>query len=495
MNFAPIRSLVRHTAIYSIGDFLGRAVAVVLLPLYVRKLSPADNGIITLSFAFIGFTAVFYSLGLNQALVRFLSGNREDDEHLRRRFSTAFLSLLLVGTTVSTLIWVNASRIAAALLGTSGNADIVRALALIVLLDTLSEPLFSLCRARQQSVRFALTRLCQHTIQVALIVYLILFRDAGVRGVFTANVASSSFALLAMAPVAVGAIQPVFRAGLLRELLAFGLPFVPSAVAVLVISLSDRFLIEHLMGLDQLGIYGVAYKFSIPALLVVRAFRSAWAPGVLSVHDPIEARAVCARVTTYFIAAASLLLLFVTGFSRELILLVGGERAPDYLDGHVVIPIVTLGHTLYGIYVILTAGVYAEGRARMLPGIVIAGAIVNVCINLLMIPRIGYIAAAWSSVAANGLMVVLLYLNTRAFYPVPYEVGRIGKVIVATLVVTMALDRWSGDLTLEGAIAKGIVLLAYPTILWGWRFLEAGEWGELRSLGRGAPETLDEKRT
>lgn len=495
MNFAPIRSLARHTAIYSVGDFLGRAVAIVLLPLYIRKLPPADNGIITLSFAFIGFCAVFYSLGLNQALIRFLSGDKEDEHQVQRRFSTVFITLFVVGTIVSALIGSNATSIAAAILGTAQNADIIRALAIIVWLDTLSEPLFSLCRARQQSTRFALTRLFQHTLQVLLIVYLILVEGAGVRGVFTANIASSSFALLAMLPVAVGALRPVFRPGLLRELLGFGLPFVPSAVAILVISLSDRFLIEHLLGLDELGVYGVAFKFAIPVLLIIRAFRSAWAPGVLAVDDPEEAQAVCARVTTYFLAATSLVLLFTIGFSRELITLVGGEKAPDYLAGHAVIPVVTLGHILYGIYVILTAGVYAEGRARMLPGIVIAGAIVNVSINLLMIPRIGYIAAAWSTVVANGLMVLLLYATTRSFYPVPFEYRRLAKVALTTAIVVAGLDRWSTDFTQAGTVARGITLLAYPLILWGWHFLEPGEWKDLRSLGQATPSNAQNELT
>ena len=487
MNFLPIQSLARHTAIYSVGDLLGRSVAIVLLPLYVRRLTQADNGIITLSFAFIGFCAVFYSLGLNQALIRYLSGDREDEAQVRRRFSTVFITLCVLSSIVSAVTILNAAWISATVLGTEQNADIIRALALIVWLDTMSEPLFSLCRARQQSTRFALTRLVQHTLQILLIIYLILVRDAGVRGVFTANIVSSTFALIAMLPVAVGVIRPVFRVGLLREVLGFGLPFVPSAIAVLVISLSDRFLIEHLLGLNDLGVYGVAYKFSIPVLLLVRAFRSAWAPSVLAVDDPEEARALCARVTTYFLAAMSLLLLFTIAFSRELITLVGGEKASEYLPGHGVIPLVTLGHTLYGIYVILTAGVYAEGRARMLPGIVVAGAIVNVSINLLMIPKIGYIAAAWSTVAANGLMVLLLYATTRSFYPVPYEYRRLAKVILATGIVAVALNRWSSDITVAGSVARGIVLLAYPLILWGWHFLEPGEWQHLRSLGRALP--------
>ena len=482
MNFAPIRSLARHTAVYSVGDFVGRAVAVLLLPLYMRALTTEANGLISISFALIGFSGVLYSLGLNQALIRFLSGVRVDNDLDRRRFSTAFFTLLVMGTTISSLMWTCAEELAGFALGTIDNADILRMLAVIIFLDTLSEPLFTLCRARQHSTRFALARLCQNTLQMVLIVYLIAFRGEGVRAVFAANIVSSAFAFLVMAPVAMGALRPVFRLDLLRELLRFGLPFVPSAVSALVISLSDRFLIEHFLGLEALGVYGVAFKFSIPMLLIVRAFRSAWAPGVLAVKDPREAREVCARITTYFLTSAAIMFLFVVGFSRELVTIVGGGRAMDYVDAHSVIPLVTLGHVLYGVYVILTAGVYAEGRTRMLPAVVAVGASLNVAVNLVMIPQIGYIAAAWSTVAANTVMVALLYVITRRFYPVPYEFTRIGKVIAATVIVAVALGRFSADITTAGTAARFITLLAYPLILWGWGFLEPREWQDLRSL-------------
>lgn len=482
MNLDPIRSLARHTAVYSLGDFGGRSVGLILLPVYIRMLTTADNGLISVGFAFLGFSAVFYSLGLNQALIRYLSGVDEDHVRAGERFSTALVALLAVGVVVSSLTWTFASPIANVVLGSPDNADIVQMIAVIVFLDTLSEPVFTLCRARQQSTRYALIRLFQHAGQILLIAYLIVFEGAGVRAVFAANIASSVFALVAISPAAFGLLRPVFRPALLRDLLVFGLPFVPSAISALIISLSDRFLLEHYLGLDALGVYGVLFKFTIPTLLIVRAFRSAWAPGVLAVRDAEEARSVCARVTTYFVAAAGGLLLLVTGFGRDLILLVGGANAFHYLPGYPLLPILTLGHLLYGIYVILTAGVYAEGRTRMLPGVVAAGAGLNLAINLVMIPRIGYIAAAWSTLAANALMVALLYANTHRFYPVAYEFRRIGKAAIAAATVVLAYSWAPDDVAPAATATRGAVFLAYPVILWGWNFLRPGEWQDLRSL-------------
>ncbi|HAA76663.1 TPA: hypothetical protein DCE37_16250 [Candidatus Latescibacteria bacterium] len=475
----PILNLFRHTLTYGLGDIVGRAVAVVLLPIYARLLTDVENGQIAIGFAIVGFCAVFYSLGLNQALIKYLSGSADTDPDRRRqRFSSAFWLLLVVASIVSGTIYLFAEQIARRILGGPGDADIVRMLATIVLLDTISEPVFSLCRAQQRSTRFAVTRLFQHTLQISLIAYLIAVEGWGVRAVFIGNVVSSSFALLAMVPVALPFLRLTFNTSLLRELLTFGVPFVPSAVSLLVISLSDRLLIEHFLGLQPLGVYSITFKVALPMLVVVRAFRSAWAPGLLSVDDPEQALHVCARVTTYYVGAASFAILMFIAFNRELVSLIAGANADTYLPGAHIVPIVTMSHFLHGFYVILTAGVFAEGRSRVLPLVVVAGAIVNLGINLMFIPVYGYVAAAWSTVAANGVMALLLYVNTRRFYPVPFEFGRIGKAAFAAVLVSFSLN--IDDPTLQGTFAKGLILLAYPIILSGWNFIEPGEWSSLR---------------
>lgn len=475
----PILNLFRHTLTYGFGDIAGRAVAVILLPIYARLLTDLENGQIAIGFALVGFCAVFYSLGLNQALIKYLSGaDAGDPERNRNRFSSAFWLLATVASVVSTIIYLFSDTLAARILSGPEDGDIVRMLALIVLLDTLSEPVFSLCRARQKSTRFALTRLVQHTLQISLIAYLIAVEGWGVRAVFVANVVSSSFALLAMIPVALPALRLTFHTNLLRELLVFGIPFVPSAVSLLIISLSDRLLIEHFLGLQALGVYSITFKIALPMLVIVRAFRSAWAPGLLAVTDPEQARYVCARVTTYFVGAASFLILIVIAFNRELVTLIAGDNAETYLPGAKIIPIVTFSHFLHGFYVILTAGVFAEGRSRILPLVVVSGAAVNITLNLLFIPTHGYVAAAWSTVAANASMALLLYVNTRRFYPVPFEFGRMAKAGGAAVVVALSLN--IGDTSFEGTLAKALILLAYPIILSGWNFVEPGEWQSLR---------------
>lgn len=473
-----IQSLFRHTAIYGIGDLLGRAVAVLLVPIYARHLTPEDNGIISLAFAVIGFSAVFYSLGLNPALVRLLSGKTDLAAH-RTAFSSAFYALLLIGLTLSFLMWTQAHTFSQALFQTPEYRDIFRLIAAIVLLDALSEPLFSACRARQRSLYYAVVRLAQHTLQLGLTAYLIAGLDHGPIAVFHANIASSLFALCAIAPVALSLLRPAFNTDDLRNLLAFGLPFVPSALSILIINLSDRFLIRYFLGLDDLGVYSIAYKLGLPVFFIVKALHAAWAPAVLNGNNTDETRHLCARITTYFAVIGAFACLVLATYARELIGLIAGANAPAYLPGANVAILAALAFFFYGFYVLLTAGVYAEGRAGSLPAIVGAGAGINLIANLILLPRIGFVAAAWSTLMAYAVMAGLLFLSVRRFYPVPCEYARLGKVAVAATVVFLALSRYLHDATTEGIIARGIFLVGYPLILWGWHFFIPGEWQQL----------------
>ena len=491
MIFDRIRSLARHTAVYGIGDVLGRAVSVLLLPLYTRMLSTEDNGVLILTFAFIPFCAVFYAMGIHQALIRRLSTGGGPDLQARR-FSTAFWTILSVSLLLSALLWAAAAPLSRLLLSSAAYTDVFRMVSVVIFLDALGETFFTLCRAQQRSAVYAWVRLTQHTLQIGLTIFLIAGMGYGLRAVFWSNIASSAFAFLALLPVAWPNLRRVYDFCAIRDLLGFGLPFVPSTVAVLLTELSDRFLVKFYVGLEGAGIYGVAYKFGLPVLLVVRALRLAWAPAVLAVPDPQEARALCARVTTYFAVVAAFLVLCIAIFAREMILLVTGANAPTYLAGQGVVPLVALAYLCNGLYVLLTAGVYAEGRARVLPGIVGAGAAVNIVLNVLLLPRIGFMAAAWNTLAAYGLMALLLYLSMRRSYPVPFEYRRLAKVAIAGAVIYLTALSYAHDTTPAGIAARATFLLGYPLILWGWNFFEPGEWKDIRSMfrpggaGRGA---------
>jgi O-antigen/teichoic acid export membrane protein len=483
--FSRLISLIRHTAIYGTGDLLGRAVAIILVPIYARHLSVADNGVVSLAFAVVGFGAIFYSLGLNPALIRVLSTNKDLLEK-QKAFSSAYWTLLCIGFCLSTLVYFNAQTLAQHLLYNDKQANIFAYISGILLLDALSEPFFTLCRAQKRSTLYTLVRFVQYTLQLGLTAYLIAIKGHGPDAIFKANLVSSLFAFVVICPVGLSTLRLTFHNAPLRQLLSFGLPFIPSAVSVLIINLSDRFLIQYLLGVEALGIYGITYKLGLPVFFAIKAFRAAWAPAVLESDDVAQTSQLCARITTYYVVIGLFLCLLLATFAHECIVLIAGQNAQDYLAGKQVVPLVALAFFCYGLYVILTAGVYIHGRTHALPAIVGAGATLNIILNIYLLPKLGFVAAAWSTLAAYMLMVILLFLFVRQFYSVPYEFARIGKIAIAGIIVYIAISGGLSDTSIEGTISRSIFLLGYPLILWGWRVIDPKE---LKQLAIGLLKT------
>ena len=121
----------------------------------------------------------------------------------------------------------------------------------------------------------------------------------------------------------------------------------------------------------------------------------------------------------------------------------------------------------------------------MLPFVVGLGAVINVGLNLLLIPRIGVLGAAWSTLAAYGVMVVFLYLHTRRFLPgSPTSTPAWRRSRSPGGIVFLVVSGTVSDASPSGVATRCILLLAYPFVLWGWNFLETGEWQEIRRLFR-----------
>jgi O-antigen/teichoic acid export membrane protein len=478
--FDHLKRLARHTAVYGVGDLLGRAVSFLLVPLYTRQLTTAENGRMGVAFTFIAFAGTFYSLGLNQALLRYFGGSQDEAES-RRTFSSTLVATGVASTALSVMLWAGADRIADLLFDLEGYGRFVRMAAVILFLDTLSGVPLNALRALERPALYAGIKFAQFALTLVLNVVLIVYAGRGMDGVFESNIATSAFALLCCLPVTLRYLRPALSADALKRMLRFGLPYIPTVLAGLITEVSDRWFVLRFAGPEEAGVYTILHKFGMVMALTTSAFRSAWLPFLVNVSRREDGRPLCARTMTYFLMASVILYLAVTLFLDEI---VGVFAGPAYLRGKWSVPVILAAYLMYGVYVNLMAGVYVKERTRILPVIVGAGAGVNIVLNISLIPSMGMMGAAWSMLAAYAAMAALLYVWERGFYPVAYEWGRVVKALVSGAgLATLAF--WLGlGATLPGVAGRVALLIAYPVILWMLGVFERGEIERLRGMLR-----------
>ncbi len=261
----------------------------------------------------------------------------------------------------------------------------------------------------------------------------------GIEAIFVANLIASAVTFLALLPEIWPRLCFRIQGFQLRQMLRFGLPYLPASLASMMVQVIDRPIVLALTDADTLGLYQTGHKLGIFMMLVVSMFQYAWQPFFLNNAREKNAKEMFATIMTLFVLAASVLWVVVSLFIDDIASLeyAAGRTLIEghFLPGLVVVPVILLAYLFNGIYVNLQAGIYIEEKTKYFPLVTGAGALVNVAANLLLIPRLGIMGAALAVLASYVTMAVSLFLVTRRIYPVAYEFGKLARIL-ATVIVT-----------------------------------------------------------
>ena len=230
--------------------------------------------------------------------------------------------------------------------------------------------------------------------------------------------------------------------------------------------------------LAEVGLYEIGVRIASAMVLLLTAFRTAWPAFAYSIEDEDEARRTYAYVLTYLVVVASWLALALGLLAPWLVRLL---TQPDFYEGGDVVAPLAFASAVFAGYVVVAIGV---GRARR-TGLnwVVTGiaAVVNVALNLVLIPPYGMHGAAAATVASYAVLFVVMTWRAHRVYPVPYQWRRVATalgVAVGLTVLGKALD-----VPLAGAIALAAV---YPLALLPLGFYLPAERARLRRIVRMA---------
>ena len=459
-----LKRLARHSVVYGIGHIVTRSLGFLLLPLYTNYLPAEEYGRAALIFTFLAFMNVFYTYGMDVAFLRHYV-LQEDEEARKKFFSTAYISVAVVAVLWTILIELFPNAISELVFGGRSFPTLIVLAGGILLFDALAAIPFILLRALEKSVQFTSLKLLNVLVNLTANVILIVHFKKGVEGIFLAQVLTSFFTFLLVLPILIKNFHFSFVLSLEKMLLQFGLPYVPSGLAVIIMDLIDRIILDRKLGDAVTGIYSAGYKLGMIMALFVAAFRFAWHPFFLSTSKQKNAKAVFSKVLTYFSLGGAAVFLVIALYINELVRIrilgkpIFGEQ---YWSSTVIVPVIMLSYLLYGIYVNFLVGIYLKKKTNYLPLVTGSGAVVNIALNLLLIPVIGMMGSAWATFGAYLTMAVLLYWIAQKAYFVSYEWGRLTKIVLAAVVVFF-LPRWFP--ALSGDVGKAFVLLLFPVLL------------------------------
>ena len=480
-QMANLKSLAKDTAIYGLSSIVGRFLNYLLVPLYTAKLSAASGGygVITNVYAYTALLMVILTYGMETTFFRFANKEEENPQtvYTTTLISVGFTSLMFIALV---LLFINPIS---AFMGYADHQSYIWVMAITVAIDAFQCIPFAYLRYKKRPIKFAALKLLNIFMAIVLniVFFLVLpsiYESSGGTGFISAiydptvgagyafyvNLFCSAFLTFFFWRELV-AQKYSFSKALLRRMFSYSWPILVLGIAGILNQTADKILFPYIYkGSDahsQLGIYGAASKIAMIMAMITQAFRYAYEPFVFGKSKDKDNRETYAKAMKYFIIFTLLAFLVVVGYMDVLRHIIGR----DYWDGLRVVPIVMAAEIMMGVYFNLSFwyklidktiwGAYFSG----------AGCAVLIAVNVIFVPRYGYMACAWAGFAGYATAMVLSYFVGQRKYPIAYPMKDISVYVLITVVLyfcmTTANARLSTPLALTVNTVLGVLFIAY----------------------------------
>ena len=466
-----LQSLAKDTAIYGLSSIVGRFLNYLLVPLYTAKMDveSGNYGIVTNVYAWTAILLVLLTFGFETTFFRFASKENAD---IKRVFS---MSMQVIGTLCGVfllLVFMFMPGISESL-GYAGNPEFIGMMAVVVALDALQAIPFGLLRFQKRPMKFAALKLLfigvNITMNLAAFVLLPYLANTypGTFGeyydphnqafyVFFINLLCTSFITLFFIPE-----LRMFRftadIGLLKSMLKYSWPLLILGIAGILNLNADKIIYTWLVpgneGIKELGIYGASVKIAAIMAMLMQAFRYAYEPFVFGNSKEKDSKELYANAMKYFIVMAMLAFLVVVFYMDVIRYII----SPAYWDGLKVVPIVMAAEIFMGVYFNLSFWYKLNDETYWGAIFSFIGCAVLFAMNILLVPKYGYMACAWASFSGYFVAMLLSYFIGQKRNAIKYDIK---SILIYTLLFA-AIYGISLVLPFENSIVK----MAINTIL------------------------------
>jgi O-antigen/teichoic acid export membrane protein len=475
--FGYLRRLATTGAAYTASSVISKLLAVALLPLYTAYLTPSDYGAAEVVLASVIAISIVVRFGLIEALLRFYYLPDVDRAAVVR---TGFAALFWATTAGALILLPFAEPISRALLD-QADPELVRLGVLGLWTLTLWEYALTLLRVDERARAYFGLTVLNVVATIPVTAWLVVVEDEGAAGILWGTFGTGAAFLAAQLWRERRRLGLAFKGPLLRRMIRFGLPTMPAELTLYSLNFIDRILIVRLAGLAEAGLYALAIKFAQGINVLARGFQLAFPPLAYSIADDDEARRAYSLIVTWFAAVLAFATAGLWLLSRWIVELLA---APEFFQAHEAIGLLATGVSLYAIYLVLVVILGRTGRTEFNLPATVAGTVVNIVLNLILIPSEGIVGAGIALVASYLVVVVLMYVLTQRLFPVPYEWGRLALLVVVTAATVAAGELLLPTDGFDGFATRTLLWLALPLILLATGFLTAEERAGIRAMLR-----------
>jgi O-antigen/teichoic acid export membrane protein len=431
-----VKQLAGQTAIYGLSSILGRLLNYLLVPLHTEYFAPSEYGIVSEFYAYVAFFVVLLMFGMETTFFRFI--NKTGDKE--KVFNQAFSIVLSINIIFLIVTLISAQPIAN-WLGYPEHKNYVIWFAFVLVFDATSSLFLAKLRFENKAKRFAIVQLSSIGVNVVLNVFFIfvllpIYPQFGIGFIFLANLFSSLIKPILLLDY-IKQFKFIFDKALAKAMVIFATPLLIASFAGIINETFDRIMIKKLL-LDkgkiyaqaQVGIYSANYKLSILITLFIQAFRYAAEPFFFAQEANKNKVKIYSKVMTYFVMTVSLMFLVI---SLNLDIFKWFIPNKAYWEGLKIVPILLLANVFLGIYYNQSIWYKLADKTRFGAYIAIIGAVITICLNYILIPKLGYLGAAWTTLTCYFIMMLLSHYYGQKHYPIKYNLRKVGFFLISAI--------------------------------------------------------------
>lgn len=433
-----LKTFFKDTIIYGLATVLPRLMNFILVPLHTDTLDTASYSDNTYFYVYAAFFNVLLTYGMETAFFRFFSKQKEQS----KVYSTTLISLLISTLFVFAVVMIFNQQLAEFV---NLRLDYFNYLIGVLVLDTLVVAPFAYLRATGKPLKFTFIKLSNIVIYVLLNFFFLWaipkfnIEFSGydktdlVKYIFIANLAASAVTIVLLLPYFLKT-KWVFDKTTFKQMLNYSLPIMIAGLAYVINENFDKWLIPDVLGKDINGAYAGCYKLAVFMTIFIQAFRLGAEPFFFNHAKEKNAKNTYALIMKYFVICGTLMLLFIVGFIDVFKSLIVRDEA--YWVALDIVPIVLLANLFLGIYFNLAIWYKLTDKTRFGMYFSIVGAVITIVLNVILLPKYGFIAAAWTTLVAYSIMTITSYVLGQKHYKVPYQVSRILLYIVFAIALS-----------------------------------------------------------
>lgn len=473
-----VLSTFKHSAIYSIGNIALKGMGIITLPIYLNYLTKTEVGVFGLLDITINIITEVLILGQANSLI--LLENKSD---YRDKKGSVFFSITSLILLVNLFFILAAELFGFSLLNLSGSTrDLAPYLPFIIYISfirVLNNLFLNKLRAEEKSKFYTFLTLLKIFSFVGLVLYTVVYLKLSVYGIFYSYLVSEVIVLVAILPGMIMRMKPVFEFEALKEALKFGLPLIFSTIGIMILNLSDRYLINFYLNLEEVGIYDISYRIAgIVNMFLILPFNQAMLPSAFKEQDNPSGQRYLSKLMTYMCFLTVWGGLAISIFSEEIILILGNE---NYADANQYVPLIVFAYVLSAMRNVASNGLLFSEKTYIVALITIIAGLLNILLNIIFLPIYGTVAAAYTTLVSFAIFYFVTYVFADRYYKIRYENFKIFRLILLAVIFFTVQEIVMTGSFFVAVLLKLAFVASFPIALLAVRFYEQIELDTIKS--------------